>query len=589
MEKKRKAVPPSVSAAESILAAVGMRTNTHTGRPYNASHGGQQMRVVHTARGTYAAFVTDFGYESHTAKFYVAKIGPDGRAVILYGGEYLADHSTPLVNIGQDTDGDVVVTVCGPETLSAYFFDRYTDAVTEYAAKPGFSCDAGFSKYTQVMFDFARRRLYAFCASGLGSGDFLLSWFAFDMEAKTWSVPALYKRIEGIRRHCYLFPFPDGNGGAYIVAERDDVVDLEPKLRDTGENKYLWDELRLFHIPDLTSPENVTYTTIHAAFSERADEGIWSCITNNQSGSVFMDADGYLHVTYLYSLYDLSGRQPDLDPDRQYRHAVYRGMECVFNDRIPFAGEGDTGCKPFVTQGTDGTLYMILFILDRDGTRIGIWRARDALGRTWIREKTLPLRDGIRAGSSCISAVRDGSTQDGTVSCFFYGKSRAGGGGGNTVYTFTLSLEDYSMTPAVDVLGEYDLCVDHRLDRRAFSSAHTTKIVRTEHGAYAAFTYDHAVGDLTYSYDGQREDFCIVRLGEDGAHLGDELRQKRLLRLSRNETHAHERRGVRRISGVAPHRPIEFQSALLRHQKRQSPFRSRDIHKHPFLRRFTRR
>ena len=41
------------------------------------------------------------------------------------------------------------------------------------------------------------------------------------------------------------------------------------------------------------------------------------------------------------------------------------------------------------------------------------------------------------------------------------------------------------MEESRDMVKGFDLMFDNRMDRRAFSSAHTTKIVHTEEGAYA--------------------------------------------------------------------------------------------------------
>ncbi len=532
MEKDPKKL--SVSEAESILASNGMRTNVNHAGPYQAYHGGQQMRLVHTARGTYTAFVTDFGRQTWIGKFRVMKIDNENRVTMLYSGEYQADHSTTLVNIGQDVNGDVVVVAAGPAQLSTYVFDHETDAMTEYSAQAVFShteqkSDNSFKRwlpgYQQTMFDFARRKIYAFYLGGLYSGEFLLEWFTFDMETGKWSDGSCYKWFEGLRRHGYIYPLPDGKGGAYIVAERDDAIALEPKLKNTGANKYLWDELRLFHIPDLASPENITYTTIHAAYEERGAEGIWSGITNGHYGGVFMDAAGYLHVTYLYQLVDLSGQHPDLDSDCQYRHAIYRGMECVYNEKIDFLMKDPfVPYKALLAQDKNGTLFMLAFNASAGEDQVEIYEARDALGTAWKPVKTLTLPGGITSPAYSMSAPRDGSTQDGTVSCFCYCYRCVVNGeriDKSTVYIFTVSLDDLSLSGPVDVFDGFDLIFDNRMDRRAYSSAHTTKIVRTESGAYAAFVYNYYYdfNSDDYNYDGKREDFVIAKLAGGQAKI----------------------------------------------------------------------
>ncbi len=524
----------SVSEIESILAANGMRTNINRASPYPAYHGGQQMRVVHTERGTYATFVTYFGRENWAAKFVVTKTDNDGNNTLVYAGDYLLEHNETLPNIGQDTNGDVIVALGCAATLDVYVIDHETDAVTRYSAPAEFHIvDGLYGKvtvdkkgevegyelpgYTNIMFDFENRKIYAFYGGGAYTGNWMLEWFTFDMETKEWEYDSQYVVIEGIRRFEYLFPFPDGNGGAYIVGERDDAAELEEELWETGGASYLWDELRLFHIPDLTSSENVTHTVIHGPYeySELGHKGIWSSVSNGHQGGAFMDADGYLHVTYLWSLGDLTGSNTDFVPVSEYRHAIYKGMECIYNEKLEFAEpsySGYQGYKPLLMQRTDGTLFMLAFKQSASRDNVEIYRAEDPLGKTWKLEKILTVDlDGTTSFS--MSAKRDGSAQDDVVSCFLHSYSPL-----RTVYTFEISLKDYGMTKVTDVLAGYDLIVDDKIDRRAYSSSHTTKIVHTSGAAYAAFTYNFVFGglDLIEREDGKKEQFHIVKIGADG-------------------------------------------------------------------------
>ncbi|MBQ7922787.1 MAG: hypothetical protein IJ325_09470 [Clostridia bacterium] len=492
----------SVAEVESLLIANGLQTNINQATAYPIYHGGQQMRVVHTERGTYAAFGKGFAEES----FYVAKIAPDNTVTLLHCGEFDRDGSAPI-DIGQDINGDIVVSSSTGSKLFIYIFDKETDAVTEYAAPAVFtSPEYAYPGYAQTLFDFENRKVYVFANGGMFLDGYTLEWFTFDMETKQWSETSLCHVMQGLRRHCYIFPFTDGNGGAYIVGTRSTSIEsVSDQLQNTsGKDKYVWDEILLFHIPDLTSTENITYTPVQEAYTERGHEGIWSYIVNNQHGGVFMDADGYLHITYYYNIYNLSATPLEFDANLHWRHAIYDGMECIYNEKIELQkGNNYTYNKPQIRQSTDGTLYMIVCVQGQNPMQIEIYKAEDALGKTWKLETIKTFDDVGSVPSFSISEVRNGSTQDNILSCFYYYYN-----GVNTGCTFNLSLEDYSTTEIVNILDGYDLRIDERVDNRSHNTAHQTKVVHTENGTYAAFVYNYASGDAA-------EYFHIVKIDTD--------------------------------------------------------------------------
>ncbi|MBE6569147.1 MAG: hypothetical protein E7658_02875 [Ruminococcaceae bacterium] len=491
----------SIEDVQSILAANDLRTNYTKFYPYPGYHGGQQMRVVHTERGTYTAFVKTLGDETGIQNYYVAKIDNDHQVTLLHYGEFTSDKNEVLLNIAQDTNGDILVAITSHVELEILVFDHETDAMTKYASTAVFS-SGETPKYTQAMFDFANRKIYAFYNGGMGTGNYLLEWITFDMENKEWSDNSIYTRIEGIGRHCYLYPFPDGNGGAYIVGKRADTISLAENLVHADVHKYVWDNIRLFHIPDLTSAENITHTMVQDAYSEKADEGIWNEVSIGYYGNVFMDKDGYLHIIYRNSLQDLSDESaPYLQTD--YHHAVYDDMDCVSNEKITLQTEQYPYYKAHIMQSTDGTLYMIACKQHTLPLEIEIYKADDALGQSWTYQTTKYI-EAVTTPSFSISAVRDGSIQDNIISCFVYQYD-----GLRTGFTFNLSLDDYSVTNPVDILAEYDLQIDERMDKRAYNSGHQTKVVHTENGTYAAFVYD-------YNYYEEMEYFHIVKMDKDG-------------------------------------------------------------------------
>jgi len=500
----------SVSEVESILAANELSSNA---RRYDtdacAYHGGHQMRVCHTERGTYAAFARDYGDGDEIQKFYVAKIDNDGKVTILYYGGFEADDGSITVNVCRDTNGDILVTATSTKILSVLVFDSETDEMTKYDADPVFSSDEA-PGYGQVMFDLQARKIYLFTAAGSWSseiGDFLLEWFVFDLESMKWTESSTYVWLEDIGRHCYMYPLPDGNGGAYMVAVRDEkVAYVADRLTDAGNNSYVWDRLNLFHIPDLTTGENITYTTVQFEDDSRGHEGIWSGASGNQYGDVFIDSNGYMHITYRFFLADYAGTHADFDSNSQYKHAVYKGEECIYNEKIDIPSDSYKKC--IVRQSTDGKLHLIVANLGGPDVKLEIYTSEDDIGRTWKHEKSINVGEKINVDSFSASAVRDGSVQDNVISCFFYGVStekvsfRSG-------YTFNLSLEDYSVTELVDILADCETKVDDvGYDKRIPYADHTTQIVRTENGIYAAFVY-------SYDHRDSLESFVIAKIDKD--------------------------------------------------------------------------
>jgi len=505
----------SVSDVTSLLAENGLKTNINKWTTEAcAYHGGQQMRVCHTERGTYAAFARDYGDGDGIEKFYVTKTDNGGKSSVLYYGGLEADDGTITVNIAQNTNGDIIVTATSHAVLTVYVFDSVTDEMTKYETATVFSSGEK-PGYGQAMFDFENQKIYIFTASGSWTdeiGDYLLEWFSFDINTKEWSQNSTYLWMEDIGRHCYMYPFPDGNGGAYIVAQRDEKTDfLEGVFSMAGMDTYVWDRLDLFHIPDLTVGENITCTTVQYEDTSLGLEGIWSGSNHAHNGDVYVDSNGYMHITYKHSLADYTGTHAPFDNKLEYRHAVYDGMECIFNEQLSMPDSRYMYYKPMVREGTDGKLYLIVAKLwgwGENGVEFNFYTAKDEHGREWNFEKTTTFGDGTTAHSLNLSAVRDGSIQDGVLSCFYYGSG--GSGEARRGYTFNISLSDFSATEVIDILDGYPTGIDDvRYDKRIPSSAHQTQIVRTENATYAAFVYN-------YDHNEEVEHFYIVKIDAEG-------------------------------------------------------------------------
>ncbi|MBQ7922014.1 MAG: hypothetical protein IJ325_05475 [Clostridia bacterium] len=511
----------SVADVESILAANEMSLVGANERPYYAVHGGHQMRVVHTERGTYAIVVKYFNASHHgNSEFYFVKVDNEENVTLLYYDEYVSEASTMQVNIGQDINGDVIGTVgCGIE-LRTYIFDAETDEVEIYRAVPEFTSKSYGKEfaytpgYSQTMFDFANRKLYQFYISCYKTNEYVLEWFTFDMETKEWTTNSICQTFPGILgRVNYIYPIPDGNGGAYVTGRTGvDMTLLADEVGYEGSlsGKYAHDTFNLFHIPDLTSAENIEYTVVQEPDRSRAHEGIWSNVSHENNGHVFMDANGYLHITYIFSLYDISGNFPDLDSDMQYRHAILKVMECVYNEKLDLPDCDTNGSiKPMFTQAADGTLYLILWKQEPIPTVIEVYKAADEMGTSWTLQASHTLED-LDSWSGSITAVREGSTQDNIISLFFYTHNTKD----YHAYTLNLSLEDYSITEPVELLGRFGLEIDEWLHFTPYYSAHQNQVIHTENGTYSAFVYkyDYEYYNPYYNNLG----FCITKTDADG-------------------------------------------------------------------------
>ena len=500
----------SISEVESILAANGLMTNEDKYIGLSGVwHGGQQMRVCHTERGTYSAFASVVGEtKDEMQKFYVAKNDSEGNSNLLYYGEFPFDDSEVTVNIGQDINGDIIVTTSSRVSQTVYIFDHETDEMTKYESVPKFSSEAELG-YSQLMLDLENRKLYIFNCAGSGTraetvGDSVLEWYSFDLDSKEWSDNSVLMRTEDIGRHSYLYPFPDGKGGAYIASIRNEYsIFAEGRFSLAGES-YLWDRLGLFYIPDLTSNENTEYTLVQPEDDSLGLEGIWSNI-NSQNIDAYIDSNGYMHITYMFYLIDYTWTNTDFDNKLQYRHAVYNGMECVFNEKLEIPVEDWQYYRPVVRESTDGKLHLILVKMCDKPIQIDFYSAADDLGKSWKHEKNVKLEEGVTTDSLTVSGVREGSVQDNVLSSFFYGYTDATD---KTGFTFNISLEDYSVTKLVNLLEGYDLQNDWYHDERIPYTDHQTCAVRTENGTYAAFVYN-------YSYWDEIEYYHIVKIDND--------------------------------------------------------------------------
>lgn len=411
--------------AEMTAEAVSLLQGDGAPDRADGSHGGQQTRICRTAHGTYAAFVSS--QEDDAYRFHIVRID-GGEISYLYSDTCPADAA--LVNIAQDTSGDVYVTAfpadtwkrSGPRSawLALYVIDPVTDGVTVLKESRPFVGDCSYG-YAMPLFDFERRRIYAVYAGIDDPGR--LAWFTFDMDRGEWEDGCICAVLDGMA-HTYFYCFPDGNGGAVILGERDIPVDAIPELR-FGEGGpvlagYLWDQLDLIFIPDMKEG-GCSMVSVQAADYSMGADGIAPINTNNQYGDAFMDGNGLLHIIYLsyFADYGRSDSGTVASESRQIRHAVFDGTECLFNERLPLESE-PSAYAVRMTENTGGELYIVATTIGGSlSEKVEIYRAEDPCGEKWLLEKTM-LLSGFNTASFSISSSRGGSLCDGTVDCLAF-------------------------------------------------------------------------------------------------------------------------------------------------------------------------
>jgi hypothetical protein len=279
--------------------------------------------------------------------------------------------------------------------------------VTEHRLAVPFGHGSSFG-YSSVCIDTVGKTIYAVYSGGDAPGYF--AWFGFDLRSKTWLPRATVSDLK--YRHCYSYCFPDGRGGMAILAERD-IENATAGISASDTNRkidanYVWDELRLFHIGDLTSQKYSTVDVEAAVYNKKA--GLYPNVQNNYRGDTYVDAQGSLHVLYMSD--DNNGKQGNF-----LRRAVYDAQRtCIQNELLEFQG----AYAMRMAQSTEGTHYIFAMPYDQTA-RVQLWQATDREGLHYQRLEERQLSATVKPTYSglAISCPRNGSAQDNRIDCLF--------------------------------------------------------------------------------------------------------------------------------------------------------------------------
>ena len=409
-----------------------------------AAHSNHEVRLVETPYGTFAVIpMEDNGasWGSIKVDFTIYKIEDNGSYKAI--GTYQCANHSSKPNIFYAADGLVYVIVGDAQgsylsAFVAYFDPSSPNADGSYnitaertdLSYPGGDAPGGYG-YTQPILDDTNGLFTIFCCGGSNEGYF--SWFVYDCATHKWNTSGMTVKLSTYR-HCYLYGFSDGASGVYIVAGRDVLLStLGIADRVYGAN-YAWDEVNLFHFPNLFSTY-YTMTTVSFADYTQMYANIYPTTSNNARGDAYLSKDGYLHVLsstrmhrsfhhdtvyweYWYTVYDV--REPGAEP------------VLVYHEPISFAGdEAEYTARLFEK---DGELYMLA--MPAGGHRCEVWKQNtEGYGFELTANRVFTDTAGVTT-ALIVANGRGGSVNDNSISVIY--PTDSDGGAKYRFFTVTL-------------------------------------------------------------------------------------------------------------------------------------------------------
>ncbi|MBQ7715464.1 MAG: dockerin type I repeat-containing protein [Clostridia bacterium] len=418
------------------------------------AHGAYETRIVRTANGTYAAFITDAtgeatpehpGWNCGVATFSIVKITATGFERI-FTAEYPQALGSCTPNLVQSENGIVYCVIiaddkdrrqseyCNGVWLEVYKLDTATDTVTKpggtqkYRHTTSPTDDHGYG-YTQPVFDFEHGKMYALTCGGEAPG--FLAWWIYDLNTDRWN--STCHTVQLFTRRCYINGYADGNGGFTIVIERcAPIKALKQALGvqfSLGDNSYVWDGLYLMHV---ANPNVNAFTDTEIAVAHYTAEGRKNSGKNDpdtvshygNGGCTYLDDQDRVHVIYshkigntrkttvYHAVYDLSGNE------------LFK--ETLSTTLVPSNGGSPTPKSYAMTQDTDGTYYVFCEMSSSGKAALQLWKsnADDGLHFTKLSTQTVfekPNGGNVSPGKFIIGNSRCYSEKDGYVPLMFEG------------------------------------------------------------------------------------------------------------------------------------------------------------------------
>ena len=429
----------------SATDTVALPTST-TGLAYHSNH---ETRIVDTPYGTFAVIPMSADESSWAtlgkASYTIFRIYDDGSTKSIGSGTFAYHTSKP--NIMYAADGMVYV-VCPDDQGSAmsvliqYFDPSKPNSDGSYNIQGGSRTNLAYNGgaapggygYLQPVLDDTNGKIYVIACGGSTTGYF--AWRIYNYKTHSWE-SASYSTTLDSYRHCYIYAYSDGASGIYLVAGRDVLLSTLGLAGIVYGADYAWDEVNLFHFPNMYST-GYTRTTVNEADYTQQDRELFPVTANNRNGDTFLDSDGHLHVLSSTTMH---GRYHHDNKYVEMWHAVYDvstpGMKPVelYNEPIAFVSPTNFYSMR-MTESTSGVVYILAVPSDKSA-RCEIWREKDSNAFEFEMVGCRSFSDSAQCLTSLIIGNnRNGSVVDNTVSCFY----PADKGSGNAYRYFTVTL-----------------------------------------------------------------------------------------------------------------------------------------------------
>ena len=421
-------VTPNLSQTSAAGVTVTDSSSSFNTTNELAYHSNHENRVVHTANKTFAVYPTgslgEWG-SSDSAQFEIFEVGSNGAMTSFYTGSARNATCKPQIFLGYD---GMVYVFYGCDTydssasaeLDAYYFNpsASTYSVTKVSAVKAYSggqASGGYG-YFQPILDNAQKKVHMmFCGGSNGTGDF--AWFTFNQETKSWESNARHISIG--RRHCYVYGYADGQGGVNLVAQRDIEIEDVGLDESTVGAGYAWDELSLFHIPDMYSSSYTKDTFAPADYSQSA-RSLYPVVQNNTYGDTYLASDGKLHILYQKTMYKIQHHNKVYS---EMWHAVYDTTVSgtpvlLYNMPIRFVNEANAYAAKFA-ESTSGDLYILAMPSNVNG-RVEVWTSADANDYTFTFDSARTFTDtNASIMGMVVTGPRNGSVQNNVIECMY--------------------------------------------------------------------------------------------------------------------------------------------------------------------------
>lgn len=410
-------------------------------------HSCHEVRVVDTPYGTFS--VLPSSSDDNTwgtiggAEMTIYRIYDDGTSKAL--ATYSFAHHTSKPNIFYAADGMVYVVQCDDQgsncsILVAYFDPSKPKSDGSYGIVQtrtsigynGGSAPGGYG-YIQPVLDDTNGKIYIFACGGSTDGYF--AWFIYNYKTHSFESTS-YSTILNTNRHCYLYGYSDGKNGVYIVGGRDVLLSTLGLSGIVYGADYAWDEVNIFHFPDIHSTRYTRYTVTEADYTQ-TDRSLFPVTANNSHGDAFLSSDGYLHVitsTAYHGNFHHDTKYWQMD------YAVYNvagagaAPQLVHHKPIGFVNPSN---KYFtrMTESTSGKVYILSM---PDGiNRCEIWCESDSNPYEYELVGCKNLSGNSACNSLMIGNSRNGSVVDDTVSVIYPTDSSSG----HPVKFFTVNIK----------------------------------------------------------------------------------------------------------------------------------------------------